>query len=85
LTFYIGDNIIKGEGFGSVEAVKAVEDILSPISGEVIAINEDLENTPEMINTDAFGDGWIMKVKIANMDELEDLMNAEQYKKLIEG
>ncbi|MDP8201362.1 MAG: glycine cleavage system protein GcvH [Candidatus Tenebribacter burtonii] len=81
----IGDNIIKGEGFGSVEAVKAVEDILSPISGEVIAINEDLENTPEMINTDAFGDGWIMKVKIANMDELEDLMNAEQYKKLIEG
>ncbi|MCD6177628.1 MAG: glycine cleavage system protein GcvH [Candidatus Cloacimonetes bacterium] len=81
----IGDNIIKGEGFGSVEAVKAVEDILSPISGEVIAINEDLEDTPEMINTDAFGDGWIMKVKIANMDELEDLMNAEQYKKLIEG
>ena len=81
----VGDNVEKGEGFGSIEAVKAVEDILSPISGEVIAINEELEDTPEAINNDAFGDGWIIKVRITNKDELEDLINAEAYKQLIEG
>jgi len=80
----VGDEIEKGEGFGSIEAVKAVEDIISPISGEVIAINEDLEDAPETINNDAFGDGWIMKVKLSDKNELEDLINAEQYKKLIE-
>ncbi|MBT3756831.1 MAG: glycine cleavage system protein GcvH [Candidatus Cloacimonetes bacterium] len=79
----VGDDLERGEGFGSIEAVKAVEDILSPITGEVIAINEDLEDTPEAINNDAFGDGWIMKVKLTDMDELEDLLNAEKYKKLI--
>ncbi len=81
----IGDNVERGEGFGSIEAVKAVEDILSPISGEVIAINEELEDVPEIINKDAFGDGWIMKLKIADKNELEDLINAEKYKQLIEG
>ena len=81
----VGDDVEKGEGFGSIEAVKAVEDILSPISGEVIAINEELEDTPEAINNDAFGDGWIIKVRITNKDELEDLINAEAYKQLIEG
>ena len=80
----IGDNVERGEGFGSIEAVKAVEDILSPISGEVIAINEELEDVPEIINKDAFGDGWIMKLKIADKNELEDLINAEKYKQLIE-
>lgn len=79
----VGDELEKGEGLGSIEAVKAVEDILSPITGEVIAINEDLEDSPESINNDAFGDGWIIKVKLAEMDELEDLMNAEKYQQLI--
>ncbi len=81
----IGDNVERGEGFGSIEAVKAVEDILSPISGEVIAINEELEDVPEIINKDAFGDGWIMKLKIADKNELEDLITAEKYKQLIES
>ena len=55
------------------------------LSGEVIAINEDLEDKPETINNDAFGDGWIMKIKISDKNELEDLLNAEAYKQLIEG
>ncbi|MDP8269488.1 MAG: glycine cleavage system protein GcvH [Candidatus Tenebribacter davisii] len=81
----IGENVEKGEGFGSVEAVKAVEDILSPVSGEVIAINEELEDKPELLNSDAFGDGWIIKVRLTNKDELEDLLKADKYKDLIEG
>lgn len=81
----LGDNVEKGEGFGSVEAVKAVEDILSPITGEVIAINEELEDKPETINEDAFGDGWIMKVKLSDKNELEDLLSAEKYAELVEG
>ncbi|MCF7859052.1 MAG: glycine cleavage system protein GcvH [Candidatus Cloacimonetes bacterium] len=81
----IEDEISKGEGFGSIEAVKAVEDIIAPLSGEVIAINEDLEDAPETINNDAFGDGWIMKIRISDKDELEDLLTAEQYSQLIKG
>jgi len=81
----VGDDLVKGDAFGSIEAVKAVEDILSPVSGEVIAINEDLEDTPETINSDAFGDGWIMKIKITDKNQLEDLISAEKYKQLIEG
>lgn len=81
----VGDDLVKGDALGSIEAVKAVEDILSPISGEVIAINEDLEDTPETINSDAFGDGWIMKIKITDKNQLEDLISAEKYKQLIEG
>ncbi len=81
----LGDNVEKGEGFGSVEAVKAVEDILSPVTGEVVAINEELEEKPETINEDAFGDGWIMKVKFSDKNELEDLLSAEKYAELVEG
>jgi len=81
----VGDDLEKGQGFGSIEAVKAVEDILSPVSGEVIAINEDLEDAPETINNDAFGDGWIVKVRLTDKDELEDLMDAEKYQQLIES
>ncbi len=81
----LGDNVEKGEGFGSVEAVKAVEDILSPVTGEIVAINEELEEKPEAINEDAFGDGWIMKVKLSDKNELEDLLSAEKYKELVEG
>ena len=81
----VGDDLVKGDALGSIEAVKAVEDILSPVSGEVIAINEDLEDTPETINSDAFGDGWIMKIKITDKNQLEDLISAEKYKQLIEG
>ena len=79
-----GDEVKAGEAFGSVEAVKAVEDIKAPMSGEVVEINEDLEDTPEMVSKDAFGDGWLVKIKLTNLDEKENLLSAADYAKLID-
>jgi len=78
------EEIEAGEPFGSIEAVKAVEDLISPISGEVVEVNEDLEDAPELINESAFENGWIIKIKISDASELDKLLNAEQYKKIIE-
>lgn len=73
----------KDEVFGTVEAVKTVSDLFLPLSGEVIEFNEDLETTPENVNTDPYGDGWMVKIKIANADEVNELLSDEQYKELI--
>ncbi|HCX72929.1 MAG TPA: glycine cleavage system protein GcvH, partial [Candidatus Cloacimonas sp.] len=67
----VGDELESGETLGSIEAVKAVEDIVSPISGEVLEINEALEDKPEIINQDAYDDGWLVKMTISDKDELE--------------
>jgi len=80
----VGDELTIGETLGSVEAVKAVEDIISPISGEVLEINEELEDTPEKINSSAFENGWLVKVKIFDSSELENLLKADAYKAIIE-
>ncbi len=80
-----GDEVASGESFGSIEAVKAVEDIISPISGEVIKVNLDLEDTPELINSSPYENGWIVKIKLADVDEVEKLLSVNEYKKLIEG
>jgi glycine cleavage system H protein len=79
-----GDVVASGDAFGTIEAVKAVEDLVSPVSGEVTAINESLEDTPEIINKSAFGDGWIVKIKLSDASELEGLMDAKNYKEHIE-
>ena len=71
------------EVFGTVEAVKTVSDLFMPIGGEVIAFNEILESNPEKVNEDPYGEGWMIKVKIANPSELEDLLSAKQYAELI--
>ena len=71
------------EVFGTVEAVKTVSDLFMPIGGEVIAFNEILEANPEKVNEDPYGEGWMIKIKIANTSELEDLLSAEQYAELI--
>jgi len=80
----VGDELESGETLGSIEAVKAVEDIVSPISGEVLEINEALEDKPEIINQDAYDDGWLVKMTISDKDELENLLDAQAYKELIE-
>ena len=80
----VGDEVTAGEDFGAVESVKAASDLYSPVSGEVIEINEELEDAPESINADAYG-AWIMKVKISDPSELEKLLNAEAYAKLCEN
>ena len=80
-----GENLAKEETFGTIEAVKTVSDLFMPISGEVLEVNEKLEDTPEIINTDAFGDGWMIKISIENQDEIDALLTPEQYKEVIEG
>ncbi|KQC11809.1 MAG: glycine cleavage system protein H [Candidatus Cloacimonas sp. SDB] len=80
----VGDEIEKGEAFGSIEAVKAVEDLNSPLSGEVIEINTDLEDQPELINSSAFEKGWIIKIKYSDQSQLDNLLDAAAYKELIE-
>ncbi|MDV6170279.1 glycine cleavage system protein GcvH [Flavobacterium sp. DG1-102-2] len=73
----------KDEVFGTVEAVKTVSDLFLPLSGEIIEFNDSLETTPEKVNTDAYGEGWMVKVKISNASEVDELLSDEQYKELI--
>ena len=71
--------------FGTVEAVKTVSDLYLPLGGEVIAFNENLESEPENVNEDPYGKGWMIKLKITNMDEIKDLLDAEAYAAVISG
>ena len=73
----------KEEVFGSVEAVKTVSDLFMPINGEVLALNEKLEDEPELINSDPYGKGWIIKIAILNVTELDELLDASEYKELV--
>lgn len=79
----VGANVTKGQVFGSVESVKAVSDIYSPLTGEVAVVNELLAKSPEKINEDPHGDAWLIKVTIASPDELKGLMSAADYQKYI--
>ncbi|AWB68517.1 glycine cleavage system protein H [Saccharobesus litoralis] len=74
-----GDTLATGDDAAVVESVKAASDVYAPVAGEVIEINEELEDSPELINSDAFGDGWLFKLKIEDMSELESLLDAEGY------
>jgi len=78
-----GETLEKEEVFGSVEAVKTVSDLFMPINGEVIAFNEKLEDNPELINTDPYGEGWIIKINILDANELDDLLDALAYQELV--
>lgn len=73
----------KDEVFGTVEAVKTVSDLFLPLSGEIIAFNEELENVPESVNADPYGDGWMIKIRISNTAEIDSLLSSEVYKELI--
>ena len=78
-----GEELEKEEVFGSVEAVKTVSDLFMPINGEVLALNEKLEDEPELINSDPYGKGWIIKIAILNVTELDELLDASEYKELV--
>jgi glycine cleavage system H protein len=80
----VGDTINAGDEVGVVESVKAASDIYSPVTGEIIAINEALNDSPEQVNSDPYGDGWLYRIKIADPEELEDLMSAEEYAEQLE-
>lgn len=79
----IGETIDKEDTFGTVEAVKTVSDLFMPVSGDVLEKNEALEDTPEIINSDPYNKGWMIKIKITNPDELNDLLSADNYKDLV--
>jgi len=80
-----GEEVEKETAFGVVESVKATEDLYSPVSGRVIEVNTPLDDTPEMINEDPYGDGWLIRLKMSDPDELEGLMTAEQYHAYVEA
>jgi len=81
----VGEVLEKGQSFGTVEAVKTVEDLYCPVSGEVIEVNETLEETADQVNSDPYSDGWMIKVRIDNAGELEELLSPDGYKEFIEG
>jgi len=80
----VGKVVKKGEVFMSVESVKAASDIYAPVSGKIVEVNEKLSNQPELINKDAEGEGWLVKIEMTNPDELSDLLDEEAYRRFCE-
>ncbi|HKI51092.1 MAG TPA: glycine cleavage system protein GcvH [Geothermobacteraceae bacterium] len=80
----VGATVEAGKPFGVVESVKAVSDIYSPVTGEVVEVNEELPDTPETVNTSPYEDAWMIKVKLADASELDELMSADDYKEFIQ-
>ena len=78
-----GDELEQGDVFGTVEAVKTVSDLFMPITGTVIEVNSELESTPEVVNEDPYDKGWMIKIQISNLDDLDELLDHEAYKALI--
>jgi len=79
----VGDKISKDDAFGVVESVKAVSDIYAPVSGTVVEVNQELPESPEMINEDPYGDGWLVKVTVSDPSELDDLLDHDEYEELV--
>jgi len=79
----VGDTLAAGEVFGTIEVVKTISDLFLPVSGEIIEINASLEDNPELVNSDPYGEGWIVKVKPSDLSELDTLLDAPAYRKLI--
>ena len=80
----VGSKFKKNDIFGSVEAVKAVVDLYMAVGGEIVEVNDKVMNTPEIVNSDPYGEGWIVKAKMDDTDELNELLSPDDYKKLIE-
>ncbi|GAB7091114.1 glycine cleavage system protein GcvH [Halorubrum luteum] len=75
----VGDEVVAGEGFGVVESIKAVSDLYAPVSGEVVAVNEELFDRPELVNDDPYGDGWMIEVAPSDTGEFDDALDADAY------
>ena len=80
----VGDEVTADETMGTVESVKAVSDLFSPVSGKVVEVNGELEDSPEVINSDAYGQGWMIVIELSNPDELTGLLTAQQYAAFVE-
>ena len=81
----VGEQLDKEEVFGTIEAVKTVSDLFLPVSAEILEMNNKLEDSPDLINKDPYGEGWIVKIKLSNPEDVNDLMSAEKYKELVEA
>lgn len=81
----IGSQTAQLESCGTIEAVKAVSDLFAPVSGEVVEVNSELESNPQAVNKDPYGDGWMLNVQISDAGQLDNLLSAEEYQKLIDG
>lgn len=79
----VGKSVLQGQSFGTVEAVKAVSDLYAPVSGEVIEVNPALEKTPELINKEPYEGGWMIRIKISNASEVNNLLDAKKYRELV--
>jgi glycine cleavage system H protein len=79
-----GTSIQKGEMFGTIESIKTVSDLMAPVSGEIVEVNDELPDTPERVNDSPYGSGWMIIVKAEDLSEVEDLMSAEQYEVYLE-
>lgn len=79
----VGDSFDAGDTFGTIEAVKTVADLFMPVSGEVVAINDDLDDAPDKVNSDPYGDGWIIKIQISDPSKEEGLIAPDSYKEMI--
>jgi glycine cleavage system H protein len=79
----VGESLEREEVFGSIEAVKTVSDLFMPLSGEILELNEALESNPELVNSDPYGEGWMVKIKVSNDSELDELLGAEDYTGLV--
>ncbi len=79
----IGDTFAQGEPFAVVESVKAASDVYLPISGEIIEVNDALEDAPELVNDEPYGDGWFIRIKVADPDEMDDLMSPDEYREFV--
>ena len=79
----VGESLDREEVFGSIEAVKTVSDLFMPLSGEILELNEALEGNPELVNSDPYGEGWMVKIKVSNRSELDELLGAEDYTGLV--
>lgn len=80
----VGDSVMTGDPVGEVESTKSVSDVLAPVTGEVVARNDALENSPELVNSDPYGEGWMIEIKLAETSEMDSLLGAEDYLSLIE-
>lgn len=81
----IGETIEKGESFGTIEAVKTVSDMFMPVGGEVLEFNPGIESSPEVVNKDPYGEGWIVKIKMTDPSQVNELLKADKYKELVDN
>lgn len=79
----VGEHFDTNEPFASVESVKAVSEVFCPLAGEILEVNQELVDSPELVNSDPYGDAWFLKLKILNMEEAKDLLNAEEYEEFV--